>query len=70
MLINIAVIDLSVNGLYLYNVPKEFDSEQIEEFITSQGHRMSNCSWGEYNGGIVDLRDHDFTVKNITQNNV
>lgn len=70
MVINIAVIDLSVSGLYLYNVPREFDSEQVEEFITSQGHHMSNCSWGEYNGGIVDLRNHEITVDNITKNNV
>jgi len=53
----IAVIDLAISGLYIYNVPKDFDSEQTEDFIHSQGHHLSNCSWGEFNGEIVDLRN-------------
>jgi len=53
----IAVIDLSTCGLFIYNVPKEYDSEATEEFITSQGHHLINCSWGAFDGDIVDLRE-------------
>lgn len=53
----IAVIDSSTTGLFLYSVPKEFDSEEIEIFINNKGHHLSNCSWGEFDGEIVDLRD-------------
>tara|TARA_R110000787_G_scaffold71266_6_gene158708 strand:- start:85 stop:270 length:186 start_codon:yes stop_codon:yes gene_type:complete len=55
---HIAVIDLSTNGLFLYSVPKEFGAEAVEEFIIGQGHHLSNCSWGEFDGDIVDLREY------------
>ena len=53
----IAVIDLSVVGLFIYDVNPLFGSEEIEDFIHSQGHHLSNCSWGAFDGEIVDLRD-------------
>jgi hypothetical protein len=49
----IAVIDSSTLGLFIYDVDKNFDSEQIEEFINKQGHHLSNCSWGEFEGEII-----------------
>lgn len=55
-MIAIAVIDLSISGLFIYDVPEDFDSEQIEDFINSQGHHLSNCSWGCFDGDITDLR--------------
>lgn len=51
----IAVIDQSVNGLFIYTVPEDFDNEQIEDFLDIQGRHLSNCSWGEFDGEIVDL---------------
>lgn len=53
----IAVIDQSVSGLFLYTVEEHWDSVETEEFIHSQGHHISNCSWGVFDGQIVDLRD-------------
>ena len=53
----IAVIDLSCRGLFIYDVPKDFDIEQIEEFLHEKGGHLSNCSWGEFDGEIVDLRE-------------
>lgn len=49
----IAVIDSSTLGLFIYDVNKNFDSEQIEEFISEQRHNLSNCSWGEFDGEII-----------------
>ena len=55
-LITIAVIDSAVNGLFLYDMPDSFDNEQIEEFLTKHGRRIKNCSWGQIDGKIIDLR--------------
>lgn len=52
----IAVIDHSINGLFIYNVDKDFDSNSIEVVLHEQGHRLSNCIWGEFDGQINDLR--------------
>jgi len=51
----IAVIDHSVNGLFIYSVDENFNEEKIEEFLTEQGRHISNCSWGEFDGEIIDL---------------
>lgn len=53
----IAVIDLSTSSLCIYDVPEDYDSEQIEEFIYEEGHHLSNCSWGEFDGEINDYRN-------------
>lgn len=53
---DIAVIDLAVKGLFLYRVDESLTSEEIEIEINKKGHHLSNCSWGEYDGEIVDLR--------------
>lgn len=52
----IAVIDLSVLGLFIYDIPKDFNNEQIETFLDERGHHGNNCSWGEFDGKITDLR--------------
>lgn len=52
----IAVIDLGISGLYIYDVPDEFNSEQIEDFISEQGHHLNNCDWGCFDGTIHDER--------------
>lgn len=56
-LIDVAVIDSSVTGLFLYHVDSDWNDEAIEEFLHSQGRHLSNCSWGVYDGEIIDLRD-------------
>lgn len=54
----IAVIDLAISKLFIYDVPKHFDSEQIENFLLEQNiHHLSNCSWGVFDGDIEDLRE-------------
>lgn len=53
----IAVIDLSYPSLFLYSIGEDWDNEEIENFIYSQGHKLSNCSWGVFDGEIQDLRN-------------
>ena len=55
----IACIDQSVNGLFIYAVPTHFDNDDIEGFLTAEGRHLSNCSWGEFDGDIVDLREYE-----------
>lgn len=57
----VALIDLSVCGLYIYDVPKELDHEETEEWLGCQGHHMSDCSWGVFDGDITDLRGDNGT---------
>ena len=52
----IAVIDLTINELFIYDVPEENTNEQTEEFIMSK-HHLNSCSWGVINGTINDLRN-------------
>lgn len=52
----IAVIDLSYPSLFLYTINKNWDNDKIEKFIYLQGHKLSNCSWGVFDGEILDLR--------------
>ena len=52
----IAVVDLSICSLYIYDVPEEWETEDIESFIVSEGHKLSNSSWGSFDGIINDLR--------------
>lgn len=56
-IVPIAVIDQSINGLFLYDIDSDWNDEEIENFITSQGRHLSNCSWGIFDGKIVDLRN-------------
>lgn len=56
-MIAIAVIDQSMNGLFLYDVPEDYTSEEINNYIESQGRQLSLCTWGVFDGEIVDLRD-------------
>ncbi len=58
-MIEIAVIDQSINGLFLYKVPEHYDSSQINEYIESQGRQLSLCTWGVFDGEIIDLRDEE-----------
>ena len=52
----IAVIDLSVTTLTIYDVPAIWDSEEVEGFLQEKGYRMSQISWGEFDGTINDER--------------
>lgn len=52
----IAVIDSSHPSLFIYDVPNEWDSDRIEQFIHDEGHKLSNCSWGAFDGEIQDFR--------------
>ena len=56
-LVPIAVIDLSIKGLFIYDIDSNWDDETIEEFLIEQGRHLSNCSWGVFDGEIVDLRN-------------
>ena len=53
----IAVIDSSVGTLTIYDMPKAWDSETIEVEIIKLGHRLSQVSWGEFDGTINDRRE-------------
>lgn len=53
----IAVIDHSMNGLFIYNVNEKLTSEEIECFLRQQGRNISDCSWGEFDGEIIDLTE-------------
>lgn len=55
-LVPIAVIDQSMNALFIYEIDSDWNSEQVEKFITSQGRHLSNCSWGIFDGEIIDDR--------------
>jgi len=55
-LVPIAVIDSSVKGLFIYDVDSDWNDEQIEHFINTQGRRPSECSWGVFDGDIDDFR--------------
>lgn len=55
--VTIAVIDQSINGLFLYEVDEGMDSEQIEDYLHSEGRKISNCCWGQIDGTVEDLRD-------------
>ena len=53
----IAVIDLSNTSLHIYDINPKWDNERIENFLEQQGHHLSNCSWGEFDGIIIDHRE-------------
>ena len=53
----IAVIDLSTSSLCIYDVNEDMNLDEIEEFIHKQGHHLSNCSWGAFDGEIQDFRN-------------
>ena len=49
----VAIIDLSTSTLH---VPDRLDHQETEEFLEKNGFKMSNCSWGEFDGEIDDQR--------------
>ena len=53
----LAVIDQSVNGLFIYDIEEGLSNDEIETFIHSKGHHLSNCEWGEFDGQIEDQRN-------------
>lgn len=63
----IAIIDLSNATLTIYDIPDELDGEQIEEWIrTNTNHRLSESSWGAFNGMIDDQReDNEFDASEV-----
>jgi len=56
-IISIAVIDSSTVSLDIYDVPEDFNNEQIETFLEATGYHLSNCSWGVFEGEINDHRN-------------
>ena len=52
----IAVIDMNLCSLYIYDVPEEWGTEEIESHIVSEGHQLSTSSWGTFDGVVNDLR--------------
>ena len=56
ILVAVAVIDLSVGGLSIYDIPDGLSSEDAEDVLIAKGHKMSQCSWGYFDGKIEDNR--------------
>lgn len=54
---SIAVIDMEMSVLYIYDVPKAWGTEETEAFIESKNHRLSTSTWGAFDGVIADNRD-------------
>jgi hypothetical protein len=52
----VAIIDMSTSTLHIMSVPTLFDSQETEEFLEENGFKMTNCSWGEFDGEINDER--------------
>ena len=52
----VAIIDLSTSTLHIMDVPDKLDGQETEEFLEENGFKMSNCSWGEFDGEIDDQR--------------
>jgi len=58
--LKLALIDRTVNGLYFYSIKESWDDKVIKEFIQSQGHYLTQCSWGVVDDDITDLTHDDF----------
>ena len=56
----VAVIDRSVSSLFVYDVPEYItrDESLLDDYLTKNGRKTSQCSWGVFDGNIEDLR-HD-----------
>ncbi len=52
----IAVIDMEMSNIYIYNVPKEWGTEETEKFIGDKGHELSTSTWGAFTGYVLDRR--------------
>ena len=52
-MIKIAVIDQSVSTLTICKIPKDLQHEDVEWLLESKGFKMTNCSWGEFQGDII-----------------
>lgn len=52
----IAVIDSEMLTLKIYNVPDDWDADDVEAYIQKKGHKASNCAWGVFDGTVNDLR--------------
>jgi hypothetical protein len=52
-----AVIDSAIVGLFIYDAPSDMEEEDVEEFLISKGHRLSNVSWGYFDGIVEDQRN-------------
>ena len=55
-IVPLAVIDQSVNALFIYDIDSDWNNDETEAFLVSQGRHLSNCSWGVFDGEITDLR--------------
>ena len=52
----ITVLDSEIGRVFQYKVKDwDVDNESCEDFITKNGHRLSNCEWMVHeNGDIID----------------
>ena len=42
----ITVLDYEIGNVIQYNIDKwDIEHESIESFLSTQGHRISNCHW-------------------------
>lgn len=55
-IVTVAVIDHSMNALFIYEVDSVWPPEEVNAYLASQGRNISNCSWGPFDGEIIDLR--------------
>lgn len=58
----IAVIDLSNSTLSVHDVDSSLDSEGIEDALRELGYHLSNCSWGAFDGVVLDYREHTHMI--------
>ena len=59
----ITVLDFEVGRVYQYEmIGKGWnpDSESIEDFISSVGHRLKDCEWMVHEDGQVITRDAEW----------
>lgn len=55
----LVIIDLSVSYIYGYYIPSNWDTEKIEDFMYSKGHKPSQCSWAIVNSFNVIVCDEE-----------
>jgi len=41
----LVVLDYNRSTVEFYNIPKDWDSDKIEEFIVKKEHKLSECNW-------------------------
>jgi hypothetical protein len=52
----IAVIDHETNTLHIYNVPEDWQVEDVEKYLLTKKHNLRVGVWGTFDGTIHDNR--------------